>query len=163
MLDAFARSVDDSRNQGEGRKPGNADAIEQGLVGDIPRNGGEGEEPDQVAVERRMRLSWKASDRMRREIASGAWIHQSFCAGMIRAIERGMASSKPAKGSVAREVAICARSGNYRSVLFGLFRASAKGGEISLFRSASRLKSAIGCRSSVLSTALRRHSFMSKT
>ena len=84
---------------------------------------------------------------MRRKAASSAWIHQSLCAGIVRAIEREMASSKPAKGSVAREVAICARSGNYRSVFFGLFRASAKGGEISLFLSANSLKSAIGCRS----------------
>jgi len=56
VSDAFACSVDDGRDQGEARKPGNTDAIEQWLVGDIPRNGGEGEEPDQVAVERQMAL-----------------------------------------------------------------------------------------------------------
>lgn len=56
MLDAFACSVDDGRDQREARKPGNADAIEQWLIGNIPRNRGEGEEPDQVAVEGQVTL-----------------------------------------------------------------------------------------------------------
>lgn len=56
MLDAFACGVDDGRDQREARKPGNADAIEQWLIGNIPRNRGEGEEPDQVAVERQVTL-----------------------------------------------------------------------------------------------------------
>ena len=74
-----------------------------------------------------------------------------------------MASNRLANGSVAKAFAIWAKSGNYRSVLFGFVRASMKGGEISLSRSASRLKSAIGRRSRVLSRAFRRHSFMSRT
>ena len=51
MLDAFACGVDDGRDQREAHKPGNAGAIEQWLIGNVPRNRGEGEEPDQVAVE----------------------------------------------------------------------------------------------------------------
>lgn len=49
-MDAFACSVDDGRDQCEARKPGNADALEQWLVGNILRIRSEGEEPDQVAV-----------------------------------------------------------------------------------------------------------------
>lgn len=56
MSDAFACSVDDGRDQREARKPGNADAIEQWLIGNIPRNRDECEEPDQVAVERQVSL-----------------------------------------------------------------------------------------------------------
>jgi hypothetical protein len=56
VLDAFACSVDDGRDQGEARKPGNADAIEQWLIWNVPRNRGESEEPDQLAVEGKVTL-----------------------------------------------------------------------------------------------------------
>ena len=55
-MDAFSCSVDDGRDQREAHKPGNAGAIEQWLIGNIPRNRGEGEEPDQVAVEGQVTL-----------------------------------------------------------------------------------------------------------
>ena len=42
VLDALACSVDDGRDQREAPKPGNADAIEQWLIGKVPRNRGEG-------------------------------------------------------------------------------------------------------------------------
>lgn len=65
--------------------------------------------------------------------------------------------------SRAGECSDLSESVTYRSVLLGFRRASIKEGEISLSRSARRLASAIGWRPSVLSTALRRHSFISRT
>lgn len=143
--------------------PQDSDAVEQRAVRDIPAIRRKREKADRIAVESEVTPCLKKAEVTRRIRAQGVWIHHNRSRGTIRPSERGMATNKPAIESIANDVAICVISGNYRSLLLGLFRASANGGEISLFRSAKRLKSARGRRSRVLSTALRRHSFMSST
>jgi hypothetical protein len=95
--------------------------------------------------------------------ARQSWPKELFCkspppADLGRLIRGGMPGA-----DTASTVKDAPPSTIYRSVRRGRLRASSNGGEISLSRSASRLKSAIGRRESVRSTAFARHSGMFNT